>query len=514
MSLVIVLDFGTSSGRCMVVGDDGSFLSQASVRWPHSMFRVDTEHYSHHFDPDQAWKLIFKSLKKAINQLDYSLINNIKAITVTSQRHGGVFLDKNGVELLGFTNSDLSTTPKWLEIADSYGSEIFNITGRWPQQVFFPSHLSWISSNLPNVYQQIGFVLGIKDWVLYRLSGELVSEPTIAADLMLYDLIRKDYSKYLLDLFDVESDWLPQLSLPGDCIGFIKKSLAEEIGINSHVQVVNGGADTQMACIGLNTIEPKQISIILGSTAPLQLIIKQNNLLPDEQFWFSPASIEDYWVVESNAGDTGLVIDKFIKSYSRNNHKKDSGCSVYNTYEELNNKTKALCKLPGNAFSFMGPTIFHGRYWPINSYSIRGFDINSNAPSIDLQIYLSLLENISFAIKGNLDNLVQFVGGDIKKLSIGGAMVHNTLLVEILKSVINIPIYTPKEVEVSALGTAVSAFTSLGLFDTLHEATDQMCYGRKTYPDPCSVNKYQSQYQRWKEKYFEQSMYENTRKDA
>ena len=86
---------------------------------------------------------------------------NIAAVTVTSQRQGVVFLDRDGRVLYAGPNVDLRAIFEGAAIDDAMGSRVFEVTGRLPSFLFAPAKLRWFMQNKPDVYERIDRVVDI-----------------------------------------------------------------------------------------------------------------------------------------------------------------------------------------------------------------------------------------------------------------------------------------------------------------------------------------------------------------
>jgi len=499
MDSAVVFDFGTSSGRCMVVASDGSVLSRSSAVWPKSMFDMDPQHRTHHFDPIQAWQLLASCCRKALEGLDGDLVQGIRAVTATSQRHGCVLLDSSGQEIAGMTNADESSTPAWEETANANADDILRITGRWPQRFFLPAHLSWLKLHRPKLYQSIHRIVGIQDWMIYRLCRQVTSEPTIAADLMLFDLWEGKWSSRLLDLFEIEPGWLPPLYRSGSLVGMLTQTAADETGPRAGLPVIVGGADTQMGAVGLGCTNPNDVSIIMGSTAPLQMIVARPDLGMNARFWLNPSTLPGKWVAESNAGDAGSLISRFLDVDSGQSEQDDQPPDLPGSISigACDRMVEARCRLPGSALASLGPTIFHGRDWLERTSIVTGLQNSPGSPSIVMQLYLAIVENIAFAIRANLDGLESLRDGARGRVAIGGGMVRSSLLRRILVNTINQPVIIPNEKEATSLGAAICALAGAGVFDTVEQAMEAMCAGSTVSPDAGLAGEYQERYSQW-----------------
>ena len=117
-----------------------------------------------------------------------------------------MFLDRDGRVLYAGPNVDLRAIFEGAAIDDSMGSRVFEVTGRLPSFLFAPARLRWFRQHKPAVYERIDRVVTLADWLRLNLSGELVSEATLAAEAGLLDVRTRQWCAELFDEIGVQAD--------------------------------------------------------------------------------------------------------------------------------------------------------------------------------------------------------------------------------------------------------------------------------------------------------------------
>ena len=103
------------------------------------------------------------------------------------------------------------------------------------------------------------------DWILPELSGEFVTDPSLGSSSGMFELAERDWSAgYPSSVISI--GWRFRLSSsPGTVIGTVTSNPAEETGLRAGTPVVTGGADTQLALLGLGVTDPGRFTIVGGS---------------------------------------------------------------------------------------------------------------------------------------------------------------------------------------------------------------------------------------------------------
>jgi len=100
---VAAIDAGTTGVRCIIFDLTGKVLGIGRESWDYTT-PLDLE-IAKEFDPEHFWHLICKVTKKAIKTSGVKP-SEILAVATTSQRHGSVFLNKDGKEVYCGPNID------------------------------------------------------------------------------------------------------------------------------------------------------------------------------------------------------------------------------------------------------------------------------------------------------------------------------------------------------------------------------------------------------------------------
>jgi autoinducer 2 (AI-2) kinase len=294
----LVIDIGTGNVRVAVAATNGRLLSIERENLQY----VRDEHYPEalYFDPTVLWEQIHRLAAQALS--DAGSVR-ILALTATSQREGIVLLGKGGESLIGLPNID-HRGREWESILEDK-SEVYQLTGRYPTSLFSAFKITGIREKRPEIWEQFSTFLSISDWVEYKLSGIIHYEHSQASETLLYDVAKKNWSAQLCQLFSMDIASLPKLTQSGTTLGKILTSEASALSISPEAQVVVGGADTQLAIISTQPME-NDVVIVSGTTTPIIKLTKDYVTDKEERTWTSRHTDESSFILEANAGVTGL----------------------------------------------------------------------------------------------------------------------------------------------------------------------------------------------------------------
>jgi len=294
----LIVDIGTGNARVATAGTDGTLWS---IKRENVHYETDYQYEdSIYFNPDELWQQILRLSKAALAETGAI---DIKAVTATSQREGIVIIDREGKALLGMPNIDHRGRAWEKDLIDK--DTVYNLSGRYPTSLFSAFKLVGVREVYPDIYAQIAYVMSISDWIQYQFSGKPCYEPSQASETLIYDVEKKEWSPELAELFQISTDILPPVYDSGSILGQVKPEVANEFGINTDAVVVVGGGDTQLA---IRSMEPSanDVVIVSGTTTPIIKIVSTYEKDEEQRTWTSRHIDADNYILEANAGVTGL----------------------------------------------------------------------------------------------------------------------------------------------------------------------------------------------------------------
>ena len=486
---VLAIDAGTSGVHSLLTDIAGHLVSSCYHEW-HYQSPEDTGPLGKEFSPVSFWGIICDSVKEVVSKAGIHT-QEIAGVSATSQRQGAVFLDKDGGELYAGPNIDLRALIQGSTLDSKFGKEVYAITGHLPSFLFVPAKLKWFEANRPDIYGKIATILTISDWIIYRLCGECVSEVCGAAELGLVDIQRRDWSKRLRKLLDLPDGAYPQLVPAGSQVGRVTRQAAAETGLVAGTPVVQGAPDTHCALIGMGVTRKGQIGIVIGWSAPVQMVTDKPILDAGARTWTGCHPLTDRWVLESNAGDAGNAYH-WLKGILFGG---EDSAEAYHLMDSLAVEAPAGAQ---EVQAFVGPATMDmshpgmklgGFLFPV-PVSVTGIGRG--------HLIRAVLENLCFAVKANCAQIETLSGMKIEGVSLGGSLAKSRCLVQMLPNVIGIPVYIPEMIEISALGAAICAAVGSGVYSSLEEGMKAMVpQFRNIEPDSLTSLEYTEYYERW-----------------
>ena len=484
---VAVLDAGTSSLRCFVFDARGRISSSRSEAWSY-LATPDSSPYAREFDTERVWQTACGLLQGAIQDAR-ATPRQVAAVTATSQRQGVVFLDRDGREIYAGPNIDLRAVFEGGAIDEQMGDRVYRTTGHTPSFLLAPAKLRWFQLQAPEAYARIASVLPLADWLVFRLSGTLVSEPSLAAEAGLLDITRRQWCTDILDdLGLVGNGHIPVVGA-GEVAGGLREAISAETGIAAGTPVTLAGADTQCGLLGMGVWKERQAGIVAGWSAPLQMVTDQPRLAPARETWAGCHVTPKAWVLESGSGDAG---DSY-RWLADMLWGRGPG-----SFDDMDAEAASVPSGAEGTLAFLGPSRMD-----MGNVGLRQGGILFPVPMTVTQpdrghLTRAAMEGIAYALRQNLQQAETIAGQAAKDIAVGGGMTRSSTWTEILVNVLGRPVRVSPTPQASALGAYLCTTTALGDYKDLDEAADSVVGSMpEVKPDPQESAQYRDHYQHW-----------------
>lgn len=464
--LFLAIDVGTGSVRAALIDVTGKILELASREHD----QIVPEFGWAEQRPVDWWEGARASVKTVLDRVGGAR-EHISAICVCGQMHGLVLLDAHGAltrETAPLWNDkrtiDLVRRFEEANEPDSYLPESGNTpTPAWPG-----FKLQWVRDNDPTAYARSAVAIMPKDYINYRLTGEIAMDTGDGSCSFLMNPERLDWSPVMIERMGLDAAKLPPIRNPLDVVGHVTEQAARDTGLRSGTPVLVGGADYPVALLGSGACRPGMGSDSTGTGAIITAIAEKPLLDPEIS---NVATIEGNWaqfVLLETGGDgmrwarrafhgNALSYDEIVACAAE----APAGCGAllfmpFLTGERLGRHRNARAQ-------FFGLGAAHGM----------------------AHLHRSVLEGIAFAMTRYIRIMEQASNRPLERVIAAGGGARAELWLKIKASAFNIPILVPREPECGIVGCAAMAATATGRFSRVEQAAERfVSYGDEILPDP------------------------------
>ena len=379
---------------------------------------------------------------------------DLLGIGITNQRETVVVWDKGSGKPLApaIVWQDRRTAARCQELVEE-GLEpgIRKATGLPPDPYFSATKLEWLLRNVPGLREgaragEVAFGT-VDSWLLFKLGGVHATDHTNASRTLLFDIHRLSWSEELLELFSIPPGCLPEVRPSLSVFGRTKRDL-----VGAEVPLAGVLGDQQAALLGQGCLSPGEGKVTWGTGAFLLVntgdrpLGSRHRLLTTVAY---TASGEVRYALEGSVFIAGAAIQWL----------RDLGIIAAAA------ETEALAKeLPGNEGVYFVPALtgLGAPHW--DPYA-RGAILGLTRGTTRAHLARAALEAIAY----QTHDLVRALEADseraLSELKVDGGAARNDFLCQFQADLLGIPVQRPQVLETTALGAALAAGASVGLWE-------------------------------------------------
>lgn len=459
MTSLLGLDVGTSSTKCLIVDDAGKVIASADA--PHEIHRP-RDGWSEQ-EPENWWQAGTIAIRAALNESGLTG-RNIHAVGMSGQMHGSVFLpkapDPTKVAAIrpALLWNDQRTAKQCRAIEDAAGGTeaLVGMTGNAALTGLTAPKILWLREHEPAHFAKLTTVVNPKDYVRFRLTGDLAIDVGDASGFGVFDPRQRAWCAPLLRGLDLDESILPRVVESQDVVGQVTRWAAEQTGLVEGTPVVTGSGDQMTGAIGTGTVAPGLVSATLGTSGVVFAHLGDTlggSLPATLQTMCSAVKGEwcTYGCTLSAAGALHWYRDAFAKSES---------------FRALDDEAARIA--PG-ADGLLFLPYLTGERSPVSDPLARGAFIGLTARHTRGHLTRAVLEGVAFTMRAMLD-LVRSMGVSPREVRMAGGGAKSDLWCRIIASAFGCPTHRLETVEGSAYGAALLAGVGIGHWPSIPDA--------------------------------------------
>jgi glycerol kinase len=243
--VILAIDQGTTGTTCMVFDGEAELLGRA--------YREFTQHFPRpgwvEHDMEEIWEVTLAVAGEALGEAGLEP-GDVRAIGITNQRETVCAWDRRTGEPLhrAIVWQDRRTAQRCAQLRESGHEALVRVrTGLVLDPYFSGTKIEWLLSNVDGLRERAAFGT-VDSWLIHKLSGEHVTDPSNASRTLLYDIGAGRWDPDLLALLgDVPAESLPEVR---PSCGPLAETTAEGFLGAAGVPVAGVAGDQQAALFG------------------------------------------------------------------------------------------------------------------------------------------------------------------------------------------------------------------------------------------------------------------------
>jgi len=263
---IIAYDLGTGGNKASLYESDGRLLAAVFVPYETQYPRAGW----HEQRPEDWWRAVVQSTKGLLAEPSVEA-GQIECMAISGHSLGCVPLDAEGRLLR-------ESTPIWSDKrpgsqVDEFFEKVdpvrwYRTTGNgFPAPHYTVFKIMWYRDHEPELFGRIDKIIGTKDFINSKLTGQIRTDYSYASGSGVYDLTGWDYSDELIAAAGLRRELFPQIVPSTKILGKLTTEAAERLGLPRSVKVAAGGVDNSCMALGARNIAEGRVYASLGSSS-------------------------------------------------------------------------------------------------------------------------------------------------------------------------------------------------------------------------------------------------------
>jgi len=484
-------DMGTSTDKAVIVSVDGTVMGQTKSHYP--VYHPHPNYAEQ--DPMDWWNAVCQTTRRVIKETAIKP-EKIVGITFSSQtqslipvsadgsalRRAIIWLDGRSADII---RERLWTPPRFKGYNIFRLIKFLTITGGCPGHTGKDQigKILWIEKNQPEIFSRTHKFLDAKDFIICRLTGNMVTSVDIAYIWWLLDS-RKNRNRWhegLCKSAGIRIDQLADVKESSDIVGRVTEKAAKETGLVVGTPVINGAGDLSSAALGSGALGNEEFHVCIGTSGWVAGHVTKRKIdIPHYTGCIGSAYPKKYYLAMAHQETIGICLE-WLKNnvlYHKEQLKKEVHVSeIYEVLDRLAEQS------PPGAKGLIFTPWMYGERCPLDDDYVRGGLFNLSLDHQRQHIVRAVFEGIAFNLRWAIET-VENLYSRVSKLNIIGGGAKSNIWCQIVADITDREIHRVENPQLAgAVGVALLASMKLGYIKSFNEIKNYINIDRVFYPD-------------------------------
>lgn len=499
MNYLLGTDIGTSGTKTILMDTDGNLIAQDlqeyDVLTPKPLWA-------------EQWPSVWLDAAKASikNTVLKSGIppENIRGIAISGLYGGsGIPLDENMEPVrpcMIWMDRRAEKEANW--VLESIGKEkLLEVTHNGADPYYGYTKILWMKNNEPENWRKTKLFLPPNDYVIYKLTGEVVIDYSSAGNIGgIFDMNNRTWSKEMMAAMDIPVSMMPEKIVEStDIVGGLTNEAAAELGLTAGMPVIASGIDCGAANIGLGVFDSGIYAAAIGTSMCAALISDKPVQGKDLIVWpylYDAKRLSYYFAGGATAG----AIVKWFRQTLCQFELEAEKAGGKNAYDVLNEQA---ANIPAGSDGLIVLPYFMGERSPIWDSDAKGTIVGLSLAHTKAHMYRAFLEAVAYSLRDAIEATGEYLG---EYILLAGGVTKSKLWRQIFADVTGYPIVCPIHDVEANMGDVMLAGIGTGLL-SYDDVKKWQVLDDKIMPNQENHRKYNDYYKVYK------SIYQNLKAD-
>ncbi|MGI8458801.1 MAG: xylulokinase [Propionibacteriaceae bacterium] len=451
--MIISHDLGTTGDKATLVSVDGRVLAACT-----STYRTDFgPRGKAEQDAEAWWGALCTATQDLLSRAEVRA-DDVEAVSFSGQMMGALLLDGTGAPVRpAIIWADTRSVDQAATLVQRVGMDRgYAITGHRLNPTYSLSKIMWVRDHEPEVFGRSRVVVLAKDFVAYRLTGVLATDPSDASSTNAYDQAAGRWSTELIEAAGMGTELFPEIVASTQVIGRVTADAARATGLRAGTPVVMGGGDGPMGALGAGIIGPDSGAYAyLGSSSWVSVAADAPLHDPQMRSMTFNHVIPGRYVPTATMQAGGASLEWVVDTLVPDRDQTDRFPRLLAAAADVSASADGLYFLP----HLLGE---RSPYWNPAARAVFAGLARHHGPA---HLTRAVLEGVAFNLYTGLLAITEN-GPRIDAVDAIGGGANSPLFLQVLADVWGVPVTRRNLVdEATAVGAAIVAGVGVGIFD-------------------------------------------------
>jgi xylulokinase len=351
----------------------------------------------------------------------------------------------------------------------------------------------WFLRNKPEIYSKAYKFLLLEDYLIMRLTGEMVSNPALLCSSGYFDINQDRYYTDILEAAGIDQEKLPAILPCASIAGKVSAEAAAMLGIEPGTPVSTGAMDQVASALGSGNYKSGIVTETTGTCLAVAATLEK----PDYTNPYRPPYYRHfnhrYLCLAYNP--IGAIILKWFKDELMPEFASACKEKQISVYAEMDRLAETIP--PGSEGLILIPH-FAGKLVPDINNAAKGIFFGLGLEMGRPHFIRAILEGLGYMLRENLEYLSR-CGIEAKELRTLGGGSQSKLWNSVKADITNREILVMKQNESTSLGAAMLGALAAGLYKNADEMNSSLSVTAHYQPKKANNEIYDRMYQKYLE---------------
>lgn len=381
------------------------------------------------------------------------------------------------------------------ELRAKFGDDLcYQVTGQVSFEANWPAaKVLWLKKKKPEIFHKVRHIVLLEDYIIYLLTGKLVSEGSLLCSTEYWDIRSKKYWPEMLDYLGTDVSYYPEIFEPGEMVGKILPSAAARLGISPDAKIVTGCLDQAAGAVGVGNIRQGMMSENIGAALAICVPTGRLTYDPGRKMPVHYFALPDTYMMHTFT--TGGMCLRWFRDQFCGNEIDMQNRTGLDSYYLMDKEAERI--KPGSDGLITLPHL-QGAMAPDVNLDAKGVFYGATLQHTKAHFIRSIMESLGYIICRNLE-AIGAMGLEIDEIRTMGGGSKSDIWNQIKADITGKKLYlTYSGQDTACLGAAILAGTAAGIFPEVTKAVNEMVHVRTSYePDPENHKIYERQYRKY-----------------